>query len=44
MGEPTACPECATGKHGNCDGTAWDNKSDRRCDCACALLDHDPVT
>lgn len=29
------CPECRDGKHGNCDGTAWDNVRDRPTDCRC---------
>jgi hypothetical protein len=29
------CPECRAGKHGNCDGTAWDETADRLVDCPC---------
>lgn len=29
------CPECAQGKHRNCDGTAWDDQADERTTCAC---------
>lgn len=29
------CPECKTGKHGNCDGTAWDNEADELTTCGC---------
>ena len=34
------CPECVAGKHGNCHGDAWDNDTDERVDCACALDGH----
>jgi len=37
------CPECATGKHGNCDGTAWDNNTDDYTRCACANNGHTPT-
>lgn len=30
------CPECAAGKHDNCDGTAWDAARDERATCPCA--------
>lgn len=36
------CPECQQGKHGNCDGTGWDNLRDEPTDCPCALRDHQP--
>lgn len=36
---PAVCPECAAGKHGNCDGTAWDLVADELTTCSCA---HDP--
>jgi hypothetical protein len=29
------CPDCKTGKHNNCDGTAWDNLTDAPTDCRC---------
>jgi len=29
------CPECATGKHINCDGTAWDGDTDQPTTCGC---------
>lgn len=29
------CPECAAGKHDNCDGTAWDTHQDEPTDCSC---------
>jgi hypothetical protein len=29
------CPECAAGKHGNCDGTAWCWVQDRAVPCLC---------
>lgn len=33
------CPECAQGKHGNCDGTAWNDAADDidRCRCSSNL-------
>jgi hypothetical protein len=34
------CPECAAGKHGNCDGTAWDDAADRVTSCACEFASH----
>lgn len=30
------CPECAAGKHGNCDGSAWDFLTDEPTSCPCA--------
>jgi hypothetical protein len=35
-----ACPECQQGKHGNCDGTSWDDLRDEPTDCPCARRDH----
>lgn len=29
------CPECKAGKHGNCDGTAWDDDKDDFTTCGC---------
>jgi hypothetical protein len=37
----SVCPECTQGKHGNCDGTAWDNETDAPTHCACADHQHD---
>lgn len=34
MNGPT-CPECDQGKHGNCDGTAWDFAEDEPTICCC---------
>lgn len=34
------CPECRAGKHGNCDGTAWDNAADAPASCGCAEAGH----
>lgn len=37
--EPTpapVCPECSAGKHGNCNGDAWDDTTDQPAACACA--------
>lgn len=34
------CPECAAGKHGNCDGTTWDNTRDERVPCPCPSAQH----
>lgn len=34
------CPECAAGKHPNCDGTAWDFDADELTTCACAGRNH----
>lgn len=34
------CPECAAGKHTNCDGTALDPAHDAIGPCACALREH----
>lgn len=30
------CPECVAGKHGNCDGTAWDAVTDEPIPCGCS--------
>jgi hypothetical protein len=37
---PAICPECAQGKHANCDGTAWDLTSDDYTICSCPAPDH----
>jgi len=29
------CPECVAGKHGNCNGQAWDREKDEPTTCAC---------
>ena len=29
------CPECVNGKHGNCDGSAWDDAADAATACTC---------
>jgi hypothetical protein len=34
------CPECAQGKHGNCDGTSWNPKADDVDTCPCAERGH----
>jgi hypothetical protein len=41
-GEPPlpTCPECVQGKHGNCDGTAWDFETDKPTACKCAEAGH----
>lgn len=36
---PAVCPECTAGKHGNCDGTAWDLIADELTTGSCH---HDP--
>lgn len=33
---PAICPECLTGKHGACNGVAWDFMSDQATPCRCA--------
>ena len=38
--DPTPCPECAVGKHGNCDGRTWDRDADGYTDCPCAGAGH----
>lgn len=35
-----SCPECVSGKHDNCDGTAWDSVRDRETACRCAVAEH----
>jgi hypothetical protein len=39
-GEDHTCPECAAGKHSNCDGTGWSNALDKRVPCACTRTEH----
>lgn len=34
-GTRSVCPECEQGKHGNCDGTAWDDNADAETECGC---------
>lgn len=34
------CPDCAAGKHGNCDGSAWCTTCDTQELCPCAQVDH----
>src|SRR5262245_56571163 len=34
------CPECRVGKHGNCDGTAWDFATDKPVPCVCWKRGH----
>jgi len=36
-----ACPECEVGKHGNCDGRAWDLVHDKYVECDCAVDGHE---
>lgn len=36
----SACPECAAGKCGNCDDTAWDTGKDEPARCPCSLVAH----
>ncbi len=36
---PSVCPECAAGKHTNCDGTSWCQFTDQPTTCSCT---HDP--
>lgn len=36
---PSVCPECAAGKHTNCDGTSWCQFTDQQTTCSCT---HDP--
>lgn len=44
VGRPVQpCPECAAGKHYNCDTTTWDVERDERADCPCARADHVPI-
>jgi hypothetical protein len=37
------CPECATGKHRNCDGTAWCDVLDAVVRCTCPDTSHLPL-
>ena len=37
------CPECAAGKHGNCDGGAWCLVDDGPTPCSCAGAGHQPA-
>jgi hypothetical protein len=32
------CPECEQGKHGNCDGWAWDFDADEKTQCQCTVV------
>jgi hypothetical protein len=41
MSDPVICPECVQGKHGNCNGEAWDMLGDFPADCACGEVQHD---
>lgn len=34
------CPECAQGKHDNCDGQAWDFENDEPAACGCEVNNH----
>lgn len=34
------CPECRAGKHGNCDGYAWDDQLDEPTACSCDVALH----
>lgn len=34
------CPECAQGKHGNCDGSSWNPAADDIDTCPCAARGH----
>jgi hypothetical protein len=36
----TICPDCWQGKHGACEGDAWDNDNDRPAICACWAENH----
>lgn len=38
------CPECAQGKHRNCDGNAWDPSLDELTGCTCPDEIHRPLT
>lgn len=40
VSESGPCPECVQGKHGNCDGTAWDRATDQPAPCPCAGRAH----
>ncbi len=35
MRDDHVCPECESGKHGNCDGTAWCHVKDDYTRCLC---------
>lgn len=35
-----ACPECAVGKHGNCDGRTLDHATDEIVPCPCRAGNH----
>lgn len=37
----TACPECAAGKHPNCDGGSWDRATDAPGTCPCWSREHE---
>lgn len=39
--EQPICPECQQGKHGNCNGEAWDMLGDHPTPCACGDHGHD---
>ncbi|MEV8269128.1 histone-like nucleoid-structuring protein Lsr2 [Microbacterium oleivorans] len=39
---PAVCPECVAGKHGNCDGTAWDLAEDQPTTCSCTHPENAP--
>lgn len=38
--DPILCPECRAGKHGNCDGNAWDFDKDSPAHCECRSRQH----
>lgn len=35
LGAPSECPECESGKHLACIGSAWDHEQDRPAICSC---------
>jgi hypothetical protein len=37
------CPECLAGKHGNCDGSAWNDAADDLDRCHCPNAAHGPA-
>lgn len=37
---PEPCPECAAGKHPNCDSAAWNFTTDMPCACPCWVRQH----
>jgi hypothetical protein len=41
MPPKNVCPECAQGKHINCDGQAFDDDSDAVVECGCARTEHE---